>query len=535
MKIFNPNIIKTAMLGTNIKKVETGIFPDVVQEHLNLEKEGSELFLDGMSLTFGYMTGGDVLTKISGISDSIQQCPDEVLPYCNNRIVSALTLILKENRYALPTFLPLLIKLVNRREEIFPPEFITKFNPLISGSKSPLRKYKLEAIQSLGERGKWIFSLKKKETGIRVEKAILDLSKAERKKHFLGLLQTGDNQEVITFLEEVFQAETVASKKNYLSIIAPYLSEKKQPILDYMDAIIKTDTAKSEAHQALAKYVDLLQISMPNSEHFSSFFEGVFSQIWKQKKGVLAKLGVKPKTDKELLEILSPLEKFPITDFLFAVCHGEYAEQTTGLYGDLTAGSVTEFLYFSFVIVPMENWCSLLDISKQKLVKLIHAIKISSESKSKKASFVEALVLNARRHRDVELARELYKLLGFGGAGFNFLTLLPKEEAFKILAQNPQSLKNAGIDIMDFVIEHLGITEGWNENFTKVAIQSCLEKYVNNRHQLRLALWRGAPFFHKKTHYFIPTLIDQSSHSRNLQDDFDEIFTIKSAFDNIKN
>ncbi len=535
MSIFGNNIIKTAMLGTNTKKVEARLFAEDVQAHLNLEKEGSELFLDGVSLTHSYMTGGGLLTTVPGISDTIQQCPDEVLPYCSSRVSNVVKLILKENKYALSTFLPLVIQFCNERQIILPPAFITKFNPLISTTKAPLRKNRAEVIQSFGERGKWIFTLKDNAIET-LQKSILDMSKAERKAHFLKLVRAENNQETIAFLEEVFDAETVANKKNYLSTLAPYLSMKEESVLDFMQGVIDNSTAKNEAQLYLEGYVKLLQMSLPESESFAQWYENVFSKIWKRKKGLLAKFsGVGIKTDEALDEIFSEMESFPVNDYLFALWQGKFAEQPTGFYDELTKGSVTEYLFFSFVIVPADIWCGQFKISKQKLVKLIHSIKVKMETKNKKASFVDALVMNAMRHQDVELAKELYKLLGFGGAGFNFLTLLPKEEAFRILTQNSNSLKNAGINIMDFVIERLNVKEKWNKDFTKVAIQSCLDRYVNNRHQLRLALWKGAPYFHEDAILFVPALVDESNHSRNLLDDFDEIFGIKSAFEKIKN
>ena len=150
--------------------------------------------------------------------------------------------------------------------------------------------------------------------------------------------------------------------------------------------------------------------------------------------------------------------------------------------------------------------------------------------KLEKFSFLNALRLNASIHKDLELAEALFKTDKFKEATSDFLALFSAEDLIKKAVKNKDSFI-ANIEVYN--LDPALLPDKWDAEFTKIAITQCVNDIKNNRHNLKKALWKMAPYFSGNAENAFNSAHNSSNYSGSFRAEFDEILQIKKTFDTI--
>jgi len=467
------------------------IFSSTIQEHTLTEQNDDKLFLDALSLHFGYFEAGTHLPKLENINISLPTCPKEKLPYVNNDLETLLAILLQEIHYAQDVYIPKLIHQLQTTQTIFSPTHFI-------GCYEQFRKsiFFNDLIESFGQRGLWLHSLEDKNNK---EKEETTLKKNERIEKF-ALLCKQNHKEAVIYLQEVFKAETFTTNLIYML----YAKENNNILaLEYMQEYLNGISKKNKNDIALLNKLESIYINIEETPQNIAFTNTYPSALWKDIKH----------RDK-LKTLLTPLINKNAHNYY------DFPHQL---------GDVDRTICFVLASVSSKKWCELLNISLLAFIKKVSSIKrVDKNNGLDKFNFTEALTPNIVKNKDIALALALFKLSGFKYVDTNFLTLLEEEKALEFISSHFEVFKKFNINLLK-LLTTLNFTKEWSEAFTQKFIEYFFASSYNDN-SIAKNLWKLSPYFANNFFEVFTKVTQEKNHyiTGNLEDTLFNINKIKN-------
>ena len=512
-QIFQKGIQKAALLGLNSKPLDLQIFHKNVQENLDLTKEKESIFLDALCLTKSFFEAGSKLINIEKTGHLIPICPEEDKKYCSPAISKFMTNIFKHEQKVIDAFLPLVIEKINKNNQILPPSHIKNIFTLIQ-DKPKFRKLKPALIQSIGNRGKWIFEIGKGSQFSNVKTLdLLDMRTQERKNHLANLITENNQEGILSFLDELFEAESNAVKKNYIKQIGRNLFQPDQSIFQYFNSFFNEEKKETKALKQLLNTYFLFQLSNNHENLTHSIFNQFFVNIW-QKKGFLSN-GFTLKKKPEIEKVFEEFNELDIA---------QYFTESKGLE------PIDQFIFLILAVTPIDYWETAFKTSRKALVKSIYQLQTIEDSSD--FNFLQALVIQSKKSQDFELVNEIFILTSFKYLDADFLKLLPTESIFNYIETHIKHFTKNKIKLIELIIETLGIRKKWSSKFSKLIFLNLTNDQIYPWTQMAKPLWTAAPYFDESLAFiYNKNLNDFKTHtSQSFQENLEEIIKIKQEF-----
>ena len=478
------NITKMALLGLNSSVDNLDIFPTIVKQCIDTNQASYKQFLDGLSIYSAYIEAGEELHKIDNISKKPLIAPNEDKAYCTQEMLMLLDMIIEQKEYSFISFLPNFIKILKSKNQILPSKYYKE-----------LTKYDKESIEIFGKLGKWIYSLIDTQ---QTTTDLLSMKKAQRTKHFLHLLDSGDEKNTILFLQTLFEAITPSERVGYINELINrqiYISS----YIEFLDDFIQNNPKKSKNLYPLLVKLKLLDT---NSKLFEEYFENIFCKIWQKQNDKY--LLIEPQ---DLTQLLSKLEFFTTLD---------------------------ETLEFVLYITPISKW---LDMMQIDYIQFLTEFKYA-KNRYKKEEILQCWLNQAILKKDKVL---LYSLIDIDIhiADTKLLKIFDNNEIFTFLKKYFYIFSKNKISLIDIVTQHPIMQQSWSSNFSITYLKGffATERYPYNAKRWSKAIYTIAPYLHPDAMLWLEQKlkdIDRNSPLLDLKENFEQLHKLKNMYEIIK-
>lgn len=459
--MLNQNIIKTALLGLNSKKMDLTIFPEKVKDILTGKEENEQLFLDALSLSFSYLEAGKKIEKIPQINSQIKTCPKETLPLVTSIYQDLLKEITRGDniKYA-SNYMYLLAEKVVKNKQRF------SADNLISVLENTNKKQHKKLVEAFGNIGTWIYSLMNSK---QVQDKNAEPNAQERRNLLIKLWQKDkDVENTVKFLNEYFQHERINNKISYLNILRKNITNEDDEIFQFFDTYFENNTTKGKSIEQLKVVYKTFKIFAGKNEEGKREVIAIFKNIW-QKRTLLNRT-LKLKSKKELNTELLKLDKFSPESFISK--EFEYLDMS---------------ILFLLEIINIKDALKILNVKETAYLKTL--VEIKSFHKNSYLNFITALDTELIKTQNKETTRNVLKLSG----NLELLKLFTDKECIDLLEKNKLFFEDT--NLIKFLTTELNFKSQWTYKITEKIIASIINDYHNyNNFQL---FWNCLAYLHK--------------------------------------
>jgi len=475
------DILKVAMLGTDSCAFDIEIFPQDIKDAFKDVDSAESSYLNALSLYKAYTDGGRRVKKLDGISQTVPKPPKEILPVCSSHKEEFLQMLLQEGADALESFLPKLVSIVQKQNEVLPAEYIFD-----------IKNLDIDTIKAFGKRGEYVAS----HLGMGVVDSLeyMDMTKAQRFELFEDTIKKQDTSKILEFLRELFDAFSSAERLKYVKYIEAQHTIDKS-IVEFLEERLQ---ANPKRYKNIKTTIYKIKLKFKDSETVDKLFEEYFSKI-----------------------LIKKMISFSIID----------AQEFEKLCGSLEFySSVDESMEFVFYITPIKYWLDVFDMDLEKFLKRMKNLKTTYKTQE----ILKSLMKQAIDRKDKELFLALVDLKVDIDSDFSYI--FDEDELFEFVQRYIKVLDKSYIDLIDVIKKDKKFHQAWSEEFSMFFIKHIVKNYRMYKKEWTKAIWVISPYLHISAMRWLEQRLKKpklSSEFENLAENFSSIYKIKDKFEDI--